>query len=1116
MQQLEEEVDNQFLLIQGLSHEVWFEHILPFLSSSSLLSSRLINRNFSSLILSYIIKFKSEFKIQVGYPNVLLAKIVQSLLTKLQNLKTITYEDYNLLEDFCLTDQGLSELHPLQYVENVDFASLGVRSSDGLFIKEWIDRESPILQSLRRLSVNYVIDDVCVLLDNFENLKSLRIVSGCVKIKLPSQLEELEIVGGIEIDTLHQIVQQCPNLKRLCVNLFSEFITELRDDLKPLKNLTCLRIDVDDVVVYRYDANFFESLKSFENLTELQVPWPISDTNSIPYKNLNHLGQLSQLTSLKFKTVLRYRDIFPKSIGKVVETISSLHSLTSLFLDFSAIDVKVNFSHEFFDNIPKLHNLEEFTYADEGGFSDIFNHFCVTTLKHLSFKSVGLTIQTDQYYPNLECIQMVTNEIEEDDLNHFKMIQQVNLSKVKILKIGSVNLETLELISQMTNLEELSIVKMRNISSFKTVKLPKLLRYLVLEECHYLTGNEEDFFESFIESCPLLEKVEFCTVPLLQDSFVKKICAWIENGADHKKLFFWKCASLTNDMIYSFKDITKCKFVIFQECPQIHYTREISEILTNHEFIQIFGGFNSNSLDTTNTSNYVINDLNVINSLETFETVIRNSLDLKQHQKAFFQMLTNMFEGCISENTKDEKPLYRELQKSEFETQWFFYYSFVMCAAFADRTIDHCFRKAMELVFTESNEKLINTQEKKKLLIDLLEDLEDQLEEDTLKFVIEKLLENRYFDKTLSVGIESHEWHEKLVDSMSEEDIFQLPYLHNLLNLNTDLLGRIVKKSQLFKNCASFIQKLQDTSIGPISDPESLDIRDRVPERFKNAFLTEVMVPMGKTEWDEEQSGESLPFEAFGYRWVLKLSEEGGWLSIYLSLASPIPISNGSETSEYETLTGNDGSSIEISFMLLNFDNNPHTYFSGRNILSQSERDYYLSIRSNLVQKFSEDSYKFLIGMNAISIKEKIPCPFLSSKYSIHRISFHVPLELKNYYYNEIKVYSDPITTLGTKWTVKLEKKLDSGIFGLYLMLSSFDLYDEKSALSKCRVFFHFANKNLHPDSTHSYRKTFSDTSSSVGGQIVKHRELFKPMIINGERFETYDISLIMEIKSIF
>ncbi|EFC46030.1 Hypothetical protein NAEGRDRAFT_66022 [Naegleria gruberi] len=1136
-------------LIQFLPLEVWYEHILTYFPSNLLLSTRLVNRNFSNIILSYFIKLKKEFNYSTFRLSKKQLKYSLNFLSRFENLQSFCFENpimiINDKNDEQAMNSLLSDLVFLEHLQEIDLTSC---NHDGQFIEKLLERNNSnrMIENLTSLSMNVVESEhFTLILEHFINLKSLKIenfeyssFNNSIAIKLNDKLEELFIHSGITAEHLNQIMKQGRNLKKLLIKM-SAIEMEYLDDLSAFENLTSLTIETNCDVSYvdidqinsepEFHANYFSSLKNLRNLTELELPWTISNENSDSVREFCHLSQLSSLKTL-YLTILQGNDNqieMEKTLEKIIVTISHLYNLTDLSLDF--LEIFTDFEEidqNVLDNIPQLTKLEKFTfvgipYQDGTHVKNLCDYYCVPTLKYLSVSIKDGIIPSRNDLKSVESIEMV---IEEENDVYYQLFNKTNLSNITSLEIGLVKLKDLELISQMTNLKDLSM-KLGNISSFKSVKFPKSLQSLVLEDCNFLTGMEnEHFFDSF-GSCPFLEIINFTKCPLLQDSFVRKLSKWIENSLDCKQIMFNQCDGLTNDSVFYFKDLKNCKYVHFYECRELYFTMEISNLLMRNTFIEVetacivpkrfFDRLN-------NTESYIIHEEEIVNSLENFENMIRKLLELRQFQKASLYLQANMFENC-SEESGNHKKLHQLLQDKStlFETKWFFYYSFLKChvenitfTTYAD--VEFIYNQAIELIFTQTNQNEEFIEDLKILLVELFEtgkEFECMMNNKSLEYITTYLYEKRDFDKLLKCAL-TEESALELVNQITEKDCFQLTSLNNLLELNEDFLDNIIEKRSLFKNSPSFTEKMRDRGIEmDENDSELLEINQRVPERFRNSYLTELTVTM--SEKNDFTDGESEAFNAFGFRWNLKVQEEGDRLLIDINLLSCIPLNRKFDS--YENINGNDGDSIEISFMLLNYDNNPYSYMSGRKIFDQSSMQHTFEISTTLIEEFSENNFKFLIGLGLISIKERITCPFTSTQFVIHNLSFDIASDLKDCYLDEIILYSAPITIFGTNWNVKFVQKLESGIIELYLMLASLDLFDDKAAIHACCVEFYFANKNLHPDSTFGMKRSFNSQNTPYGGPI-EHQELLKPekrVNLNGELVDRYEISLIMNVKSI-
>ncbi|EFC37200.1 predicted protein [Naegleria gruberi] len=304
---------------------------------------RFISKTFAEWIWYYFLNNKTQYFIHIGLDNHRIGGVVDNLLIKMKRLKVIDLFTFNSLDFWSLTDVGLCELGRLSMEELRLSAATCV---SGSFIVEWIMNASPLLESLKVLTLTNLKTEYFHLLKEFKNLKTLELMRLVSERKLheeemdqtvigfPQSLTEFRSNYPLTRKNIEDITQQCPNLTVLVINpsYFDDSILSLvlSNVSQKIEKFSLFARDTLSNITGSFFSVF--SSNSFSHLKKLKVAWKSTSDETILNLQKN-LGLLSR--TLERLNVVFTNEYDPSyELDTLLGCLCNLSKLSKLTLQF--------------------------------------------------------------------------------------------------------------------------------------------------------------------------------------------------------------------------------------------------------------------------------------------------------------------------------------------------------------------------------------------------------------------------------------------------------------------------------------------------------------------------------------------------------------------------------------------------------------------------------------------------------------------------------------------------------------------------------------------------------------------------------------------------------------
>jgi len=1012
----------------GLSHEVWFEHLFSFLTPNQLIPLRSVSKSFADLVWNFVIRFKTEYRIKVGTTNDKFIKTVDYFLSKLDKLSSLVWEDYDhILSSSCLTDIGLAHLAKLNHLERVDLGSMAAGS--GRFMEEWIRVESPLLESVKYLSLYNVNERYFNLFHKFVNLETLIIEMDIpcglegADIRLPKSLTHLKMNCALCEGDMKKIVGMSPNLTHLEVDPHLLNDTGISRALLQLSKLKVFRLTKDEheeslANGMVHEGKFYQVFqeRSFEHLKELELTWFYTNNNEITQlqKSLSTLAPSLQVLQLNLTMNDEVNVNSSQNNTALAMVLSTLSNLTSLF-----ITLPVYFGDREskpVEKCPRLTNLKRLTIYGWDGLTVVLPliHYLVTpTLESLKIGTFEEDVDFDflTECTNLTTLRLNTKKVlntetlqamkenSSGDLRlkklsgtsiHGNLIGYLPFKTITKLDLHNVQQEDLIFLKNFTLLENLKLDLSAGVNDFTQVVFPRSLRALNFNNCTSLTGLEPGFVTA-ISSLTKLDDVLFRYVPLV-DEFVEQWTA-LSGDNEFRSIVFWRCDKLTSGALNHLKKFTSCDVLILHFCKQIRYSNDVSNILYEYPFIGVI--FEERSMPFSFRSNEqdLLTEKHSKTSIEEFEKIIHELLETKQHHLAYRHLVALL--------------TLHQLDELESDRQWFIYFNTLKCFVPGER-FDGIEKVICELE-NMTNQCFANDGEKLKSFLNVLDKVlrcdEDGISMKSFTTGSLVLLKHgKLFECLQAFNLVVHSELDDLNDVrpltkiltskiLEMTDIFEMEniaevflFIDNLPQFMDDddyqeheeVLDRLKKMINPYteetdstdsedEEWSTYEEKEESTKEEEVHELMTPEsLRENVPLPFIDApILQQVTIPLGSLT-----TCCSPEFEAFNYRWKVTIVANGEMIEVSLTLASAIPIGEDTETSIKNS------SAVHVHFMLMNYDLNPMSYFNkvekfrfaGECCTNASRLEYHRPFSKK------DNTFNIIVGMKLDHV-DKIECP---------------------------------------------------------------------------------------------------------------------------------------------
>ncbi len=316
-------------------------------------------------------------------------------------------------------------------------------------------------------------------------------------------LEELTLIRG----NLKAIAAHFPFLKSLNLNRYRSKIDVAH--LKDFKNLKILS----------YVKGFFEFNLAIENLDKLndltqleEFHWQSLRTNSLNLENIQKLTNLKTIY-INNTQVINHECIKQLTALQKI-TLDSLDSLNDLkFLanleNIQSLELNDgNRADKWLENLSEFKNL--FTLHISGW--DLNVNLAVlrdNKLKHLKIEELGkeyTQIRGINYFPSIEDLEIITEQIDLEDYNLLINLKKFQLSSLTILNFDHIrrfslleelkldgqhsDLPSLEIIGELKNLKKLTLYDFSNVINLNFINELKNLTHFEAKGCQFLEITE--------------------------------------------------------------------------------------------------------------------------------------------------------------------------------------------------------------------------------------------------------------------------------------------------------------------------------------------------------------------------------------------------------------------------------------------------------------------------------------------------------------------------------------------------------------------------------------------------------------------------------------------------